>query len=226
MDLSIFDIVGPVMVGLSSSHTAGTAKLARIAAQIAGNNFIEVSFGLHGSLAKTGQGHGTPKALLAGAIGIYEDDERLRDAYLYAKAKNIKYSFYEAELDDCHENTALITFKYKNGKERNIQGSSIGGGRIVITKIDGTDTNISAECPTIMLTHRDIPGMVSEISRVLTENNINIGIMRVSRKIKGDKATTVIETDSVISDDIVGRLERINGILNVCVINPTYKEAQ
>ena len=77
-----------------------------------------------------------------------------------------------------------------------------------------------------MLTHRDIPGMVSEISRVLTENNINIGIMRVSRKIKGDKATTVIETDSVISDDIVGRLERINGILNVCVINPTYKEAQ
>ena len=152
---------------------------------------------------------------------MHEDDERMKFAYEEAQTQGKQYSFYEIELENCHENTVIITFEYEDGLQRIIQGSSIGGGRIVITGIDGTETDISAECPTLMLIHRDIPGMVSEISRQLSEYNINIGIMKVSRKVKGHMATTIIETDSPVSDKVMAGLSKINGIINICVIEPS-----
>ena len=133
MNLSIFEVLGPVMIGPSSSHTAGAAKLARVAAMIAAKPFDKVEFALHGSFLKTGQGHGTRLALLAGALGLAEDDEGLKTAETLAQERGVAYSFTEAELEDAHENTACITFFHTDGSESRITGCSIGGGRIRIT---------------------------------------------------------------------------------------------
>lgn len=218
MDISLFEVMGPIMIGPSSSHTAGTARLARTAALIAGSNFYRVSFGLHGSLSKTGIGHGTDKALLAGVLGIREDDEALRDAFIIAKSRGVKVDFYDLEMENCHENSVRITFYYRGGKTREIEGSSIGGGRICITRVDGAVSEISGEAPTLLIVQKDIPGMVNEISRVLTDAKLNIGVMRVTRQAKGQNATTTIEVDSSIPESVVRQLKAIPGILTACAI--------
>ena len=156
MNISIFDVIGPIMVGPSSSHTAGAARLAKIANDICYKPFYKVTFGLHGSFAETGLGHGTDKALLAGTLGFLADDERLKDAYEYARLQGIKYEFYETDLGDVHENTCLITFYNTDGTKSEVQGSSIGGGRILITKLDGADTEITAEQPTIVIDRKSV----------------------------------------------------------------------
>ncbi|MEG1476856.1 MAG: L-serine ammonia-lyase, iron-sulfur-dependent subunit beta [Oscillospiraceae bacterium] len=219
MNISIFDIIGPVMIGPSSSHTAGAARLAFVAAKIAEKPFNKVHFGLHGSFAKTGRGHGTYEALLAGALGLSEDDERLKISPQIAKERGVKASFEELELFDCHENTARITLYHSDNSESVIEGSSIGGGRIRITNINGMPTDFCAECPTILITQRDAPGVVSEISGILAKNNINIAVMRVSRTAKGHLASTVIETDSKIPLGIKSALCAAANILSVRIVD-------
>ncbi|MBP8855951.1 MAG: L-serine ammonia-lyase, iron-sulfur-dependent subunit beta [Oscillospiraceae bacterium] len=219
MNISLFDIIGPVMVGPSSSHTAGAARLGYVAAVIAEKPFAEVHFGLHGSFAKTGRGHGTHEALLAGTLGIREDDERLKIAFQIAQQRGIRYHFEELELADCHENTARITFINSDGTSSIIEGSSIGGGRIRITRIDDMPTDFSAECPTILITQRDAPGVVREISGILAENAINIAVMRVTRTARGDIASTVIETDSKIPASVQSALCTKANILSVRMVD-------
>lgn len=218
MDLSLFDVVGPVMIGPSSSHTAGAARLARAATMIVGKPFTKVSFGLHGSLAKTGAGHGTDKALLAGVLGLREDDEKIKNSFVLAKSMGIAYTFYDLEMESCHENSVRITFTCKGGSTQIIEGSSIGGGRILISRINGIEAKITAEAPTLLITQKDIKGMVSEISHILSEENLNIGIMRVNRASKGGTATTIIETDSPIPLSVSRRLCAVRGILSVQII--------
>lgn len=218
MNISIFEILGPVMIGPSSSHTAGAAKLARTAAAIAAKPFLRVQFALSGSFAKTGLGHGTHQALLAGAIGLREDDERLRVADKLAKAQGIAWEFSEIELPDAHENTVAFTFFCTDGTQVRIVGCSLGGGRILITDIDGMQTEISAEQPTIVVEQNDKPGVVSAISRVLAEQGINIGVMRVSRTAKGEAAGCVIETDTTVSPEVAARLCALDNVRTVRVI--------
>lgn len=219
MNLSILEVLGPVMIGPSSSHTAGAAKLGRVARMIAQKPFSKVWFGLHGSFAKTGKGHGTHQALLAGALGLPEDDERLRTAFQIAERHNIEWNFEEIELSDVHENTVQICFYHTDGTKSKIQGSSLGGGRIEITYIDETIAGFSAEAPTLLITQRDVKGVVSEISSTLAKENINIGIMKVSRVEKGKYATTVIETDSAIPVSVKKVLEDVEDILSVRIID-------
>ena len=195
MNLSVFEVLGPVMIGPSSSHTAGAARLGRVARMVAGQPFDKVWFGLHGSFAKTGWGHGTHQALLAGALGLREDDEQP------------------------HENTARIRFYHTDGSQSEIEGSSIGGGRILITRIDGMPAGFSAEAPTLLITQRDVKGVVSEISRTLAMEDINIGVMRVSREARGSLATTVIETDSPIPRRVADRLRLMPDILSVRIVD-------
>lgn len=219
MNLSLFEVVGPVMIGPSSSHTAGAARLGRAARLIAAKPFTKVRFGLHGSFAKTGKGHGTYQALLAGTLGLKEDDERLRNAFVLAEQQNVSWEFEEIELADVHENTARIHFFHVDGTESEIEGSSIGGGRIEITHIDGAAAGFSAEAPTLLITQRDVKGVVSEISKALAEQDINIGIMRVTRLARGHQATTVIETDSPIPLTVKQKLEAVENILSVRIID-------
>lgn len=219
MDISIFEVSGPVMIGPSSSHTAGAARLARIARLIAVEPFTHVSFGLYGSFAKTYKGHGTDRALVAGALGICEDDERLIDAFDIADRLGIRYEFYEADLEDMHENSVKITFTAASGKKTEVIGSSIGGAQVLIRRINGFDTEFSAQLNTLVICQQDKPGVIKSVSGKLSENDINIAVMRLSRRARGDIACCIIETDDRIPDHVVRELQSIQNVNSVQAIH-------
>lgn len=219
MNLSIFDVLGPVMIGPSSSHTAGAARLGRISAIIAGKEFCKVRFGLHGSFEKTGIGHGTYSALLAGSLGIREDDKRMSNAYEIAKERGIIYEFYKEEMENCHENTVKITFYHKDHTSTTIIGSSIGGGQILITRINDTPVECDASMETLIVEHRDYPGLVHEITGLFVEQKINIATMKVWRTNKGDRATTILELDERLSKEMVEHIKNIEHIKQVIQIH-------
>ncbi len=226
MDISVFDVIGPIMTGPSSSHTAGAARLARIAAEICEKPFGKVAFGLSGSFAKTGAGHGTDKALLAGVMGFFEDDERISDSYKYADARKLIYRFYEIDLNEQYENSCKITFYCNDGSRTTVVGSSIGGGRIVVTKINGVPTELYAESPTILINQVDQKGVISSITQLLAWQGINIAVMRLSRQVKGQSATTIIETDDIVPTHLKNLLMQLDGIRDVRILNFSDKEEQ
>ena len=213
MPKSVFDILGPVMIGPSSSHTAGAARIARLAAVIAGE-FTAAHCLLHGSFAATGQGHGTQVALAAGLIGIREDDERLRDAFRLAREQGKTITFEVADLGDVHENTVRIRFETPSGVHT-VTGSSLGGGSVRITEFDGFDISLNGETPALILTHRDRRGVIAEVSGVLACHGVNIGVMEVSRQSRGELASMTIECDSTVSEETVEEMRRIGDIVNV-----------
>jgi len=225
MNISIFEVIGPVMIGPSSSHTAGAARLANAARLIAGDSFSKVRFGLHGSFAKTYKGHGTDKALVAGVLGIKEDDERLSASFELAKEKGLSFEFYSEEIGDAHENTVKISFYSDCGEICEIIGSSIGGGQILISRLNGMDIEFTAQLPTLLIFHEDKKGIVSNISHVMAEHDINIATMKLNRKSKGDTAYYVIEADDFISDEVVKRIVGIAGVLRAQAINLKPTEA-
>lgn len=205
MGVSIFQVAGPIMIGPSSSHTAGAARLGRIAAKLA-EDFDFVSFGLHGSFAKTGKGHGTDKALLAGVMGIREDDEAISNAYAIADAAKVGYEFHDVALPGTHENSVRIAF-YKNGALLcQVDGSSLGGGEVRISRIDGYEVELSGNLPTIFIRQKDTRGVLSHITTALAEGGINIGTMKVSRKNRSEEATCVIEVDDVIEEGVLKKI--------------------
>lgn len=225
MEISIFDVLGPVMIGPSSSHTAGAAKLARVAREIVNAPFFHVNFALHGSFGETYKGHGTDKALVAGALGIPEDDERLRDAFDIAREQGLTFTFSREDLGNVHENTVKMTFylgesgsSTDSAPVRNITGSSIGGGQILVTKIDRFETEISMRLPTVVVIQKDVKGVVGAVAGLLAEHNINIGVMKLSRTAKGQTACCVIETDDPISPHVVEGLSDLPNIMHVQAI--------
>ena len=215
MNISIFEVLGPVMIGPSSSHTAGAARLARCARLVAGKPFCEVSFGLCGSFAKTGLGHGTRQALLAGALGLTEDDERLCQAEAFAAQHNLKWSFYELELEGVHENTARLTFFFQDGTRCQVTGCSLGGGRILITQVDDMPVELTGERPALLIRQLDRPGVVGAVSGLLAQQGINIAVMRVTRQAKGEMAGCVIETDAPVPESLIQQLRRLPNIRTV-----------
>lgn len=226
MNISVFDVIGPIMVGPSSSHTAGANRLARIARLIAGKAFSRVSFGLYGSFAKTYRGHGTDKALVAGALGLKEDDERLSQSFALAEAAGIAYDFYEAELEGHHENSVVITFYNRDEAVAEVIGSSTGGGGILICSINGFETEFTAQSSTLVIRQYDKKGVISNITHVLAENNINIGIMKVSRKAKGGIACCIIETDSPLLPEVIRAISKAEGVISVQAINPLAEDEE
>lgn len=219
MELSIFEVLGPVMIGPSSSHTAGVARLANIAAVIAHKPFHRVRFGLSGSLEKTCTGHGTDKALLAGVMGFGPDDERIRDANNLARVNGIEAVYEGEEMEGAHENSAHFTFYHDDGTQSDVWGSSIGGGRIKVWRIGEYDVELDVERPTLVIHHKDRTGVISEISQTLSKVRINIALMRVSRTGKGKNASTVIETDSAIPFIIQDHLREIPFVTEVVIID-------
>lgn len=215
----IFDVLGPVMIGPSSSHTAGAEKLGRAARSIAEENIKSVVFYLHGSFAKTYRGHGTDRALVAGILGMEPDDERIKDSFKIAEDAGIDVRFIESDLGDVHPNTVRIEITKTDDTLVNVTGSSIGGGNIVVTNINGDSVEFSGEYPVILVKHFDKRGMISKITFALALGNINIATLKVGRTMKGDIATTVIETDNKVSKDVVKELQALDGVLNVKAIN-------
>lgn len=218
MDISLFDVVGPIMIGPSSSHTAGAARLAFVAREIAGE-FTHVTFGLHGSFAQTYKGHGTDKALVAGALGLSAQDERLRHSFEMADAVGLTYEFYPTHIEGAHENTVLMTFSSGTQPPLEVVGSSLGGGRILITRIGEYAAEITADAPTLVIVQRDRKGMVSMVSHILASRGINIGVMRLSRTAKGEVACCVIETDGALPPDAVREIAQVPDVLSVRAID-------
>jgi len=214
---SLFDIVGPDMIGPSSSHTAGAAKISYMAGRIFGMHIIKVVFELHGSFAKTYKGHGSDKALLAGIMGIRHNDSHLRDAYEIA-GDRLEYSFNKIDLGQVHPNTVRITMYSNTGEIGVVQGSSIGGGNAIITKIDDVDVEIDGEYDTLITVHKDQPGMIVKQTNFLSEENINIAFMKVFRQAKGENAIMVLETDEKISKESLGLLRTLDGVYKTTYI--------
>ncbi|MBF1756769.1 MAG: L-serine ammonia-lyase, iron-sulfur-dependent, subunit beta [Veillonella tobetsuensis] len=212
---SIFDIIGPVMIGPSSSHTAGAARLGKMARCIFGNTPKKVEMTLYGSFAKTYKGHGTDRALLGGLLGFKEDDKRIRNAKELADEASLDYTFIESPLDIGHPN--VVKFDLYGEKERHMSvvGRSIGGGQIMITEVDGNDMSITGDEFTLVVFHEDKPGAISLISQALSESDINIASMRVFRKGKYKDAVMVITTDSVVNPITVQFMRECPGIQDV-----------
>ena len=222
---SAFDILGPIMIGPSSSHTAGAARLGKIASIIAGDGIKSVQFFLHGSFATTYKGHGTDKALVAGILGMNPWDENLKNSMEIAKENGIEVEFIPTDLGDVHPNTVKSVITKEDGKIVQVIGASIGGGNIVVTEVDGDQIEFTGEYPTILINHIDVPGMVSKVSAVLYECQINIAFMKVYRTSgKGSAAAMVFEVDNFVSDKIIDAISNIPNIHKVRAINPVREE--
>ena len=212
---SIFDIIGPVMIGPSSSHTAGAARLGKMARCIFGNTPKKVEMTLYGSFAKTYKGHGTDRALLGGLLGFKEDDKRIRNAKELADEAGLDYTFIESPLDIGHPNVVKFDLYGDNNRHMSVVGRSIGGGQIMITEVDGNDMSITGDEFTLVVFHEYRPGAISLISQALSESDINIASMRVFRKGKYKDAVMVITTDSVVNPITVQFMRECPGIQDV-----------
>lgn len=219
-DYGVFDILGPIMIGPSSSHTAGAARLAKIASIIAGGEITRVQFLLHGSFAQTYKGHGTDKALVAGILNMDPWDDNLKKSFNIAKEKGIEIEFIETDLGDVHPNTVRFIITKKDGIRTEVTGSSIGGGNILVFDIDGQNVEFTGERPTILTQHKDLPGVISKISSILYYENINIANMRVYRNAKGKMATMALETDNLIPEKVANRFANIDEIESIKFLNP------
>jgi len=213
--INIFDMMGPVMVGPSSSHTAGAARIGNMGRTLLGEEVARADIGLHGSFAETGFGHGTDRALLAGLLGMKPNDLRIPNAYEEANRAGMAYSFRTVELRDAHPNTALLELTGKSGKQLTLQASSIGGGAIVVNKIDGIDVNFTGDFNTLIVRNQDESGSVAAITSILSQVHINVANMSVNRHRRGGDALMVIETDQHIKPRQVEFLSELPGILSV-----------
>ena len=192
--MNIFDIIGPIMIGPSSSHTAGAVRLGNVARVLLGGAPEKATITLYGSFADTGRGHGTDRALLAGICGFVMDDARIRTVFDNCP---FEYEFKYAVNEDYHPNTAVI--ELTDGKTTvNMRGVSVGGGRIEIQEVDGMEVSFNGDFNTLIIFHYDRKGIVGKITTWLSDNGVNIAFMKVSRLNKDDKAVTVIETDQKV----------------------------
>lgn len=213
--LSIFDVIGPNMIGPSSSHTAGAVAIALSARKMFGEEITRATFTLYGSFAKTYKGHGTDKALLGGILGFSTDDERIRDAFELAKEMGVEYTFrIDEETVTNHPNTADILLENENGHKLFVRGESIGGGKMKIVRINHVDVEFTGEYSTLIVQQVDKPGVVAHITQCLSLHDINIAFMRLFREAKGTTAFTVVESDQPIPRDVLQYIK----------INPNVQE--
>ncbi|MCQ2969382.1 MAG: L-serine ammonia-lyase, iron-sulfur-dependent subunit beta [Clostridium sp.] len=218
-NIGIFDVLGPIMIGPSSSHTAGAARLGKIARTIVNKPIKDVTFLLHGSFKETYKGHGTDRALVAGILGMMPDDVRLRDSLTLANKEGIKITFLPADLGQVHPNTVKFLITDCDDINWEVLGSSIGGGLIEIYEVNGNKVKITGEYPTIITCHDDIPGTVSKVSTLFYNNEINIAHMTLVRSQKGKDATMTFEVDNNVSEQLISSIKAIEGINHVILIN-------
>lgn len=220
-----FDIIGPIMIGPSSSHTAGAARLGKVAGAIASasGKIKSVKFLLHGSFAKTYRGHGTDRALVAGILGFQPWDERIRNSFEIAKQRNISIEFIETDLGSVHPNTVKFLIANDENEETEVMGSSIGGGSIVIHEVNYENVEFNGEYPTLLIKHIDLPGMITKVSELISQANVNIAFLKVYRVSRGKNAAMVFETDSEVPSNIIEKIKGLKNIEKVVSINVMEK---
>lgn len=217
---NIFDILGPVMVGPSSSHTAGAARIGLIARQLFGRQPEKATVYLHGSFAATGKGHGTDKALIAGLLGMMPDDMRIPTSFEVAHEEGMEFTIQNKDIKEAHPNTAQIIMEANGAPTMKIQAYSIGGGRIRVCKLDGIDVNFSGESCTLIIRNVDEPGRIREVANALSNAEINVATMQVFRDKRGGTAVMVVETDQIVPCEAIEDLENKPGIIRVKFLDP------
>lgn len=200
--LQVFDILGPIMIGPSSSHTAGAVRIGKYARSVLGKTPVKAVIRFSGSFAKTYKGHGTDKAVIAGILGMDTDDSRIRNSMQIATEEGLDFTFIEEDIDGAHPNTAEITLTDAEGRSALIQGASIGGGNIVINKINDTEVSISGKSDTLVIPHDDVPGMIAVVTNILAEKGVNVHGFSLGRDRKGGIAVMTIEIDGNIDESI------------------------
>ncbi|WP_047151602.1 L-serine ammonia-lyase, iron-sulfur-dependent subunit beta [Aneurinibacillus tyrosinisolvens] len=218
---TVFDIIGPVMIGPSSSHTAGAARIGRVARTIFARQPDKVEITFYGSFAKTHKGHGTDIAIVGGVLDFDTFDKRIVDSLAIADEQGVEVVFrIDDEETPEHPNTARVKLTDKAGNMLEIVGISIGGGKIEIIEINGFKLKLSGNSPTLLVLHEDRFGMVAGVSNVLTKYQINIGAMEMARRAKGSEALMVIETDQELPEKLVQEIESMPYILSASVVLP------
>lgn len=216
----VFDIVGPIMIGPSSSHTAGAVRLGKMARIILGEEPQDAVIELHGSFSQTYKGHGTDKALVAGLLGYGTDDERIRNALDIAKTQGLQVTFATIHLGDVHPNTVALLLTGSSGRKVRVVGASIGGGNIIITEVDGYPVELTGEYYTMITIHQDKPGIIASVTHALSQECVNIAFMRVSRQERGAQALMIIEADQAISEEALRLVSSICGVKVAILVPP------
>ncbi|MGO5029873.1 L-serine ammonia-lyase, iron-sulfur-dependent subunit beta [Candidatus Agathobaculum pullicola] len=219
--VSVFDVLGPNMIGPSSSHTAGAAVIAFLAHKMIAPPLKKVDFTLYGSFAKTYHGHGTDRALLGGMMGFNTDDIRIRNSFQIAAERGLAYSFIPCESEtDIHPNTVDIRMENTRGQVMTVRGESLGGGKVRISRINGVSVDFTGDYSTVIVIQQDKPGVVAHITKVLSDSNVNIAFMRLFRESKGNTAYTIVESDGRFPEGIAEPLRNNPNVHDVMIVEP------
>lgn len=198
-------------------------RIGKVAYSLLGGIPVRAEIVFHGSFAKTYRGHGTDKAIVAGILGMDTDDERIRDSLTYAKAHDVSISISTDYIEDAHPNTAFVTLYGKNGQTVSVTGASVGGGEIVIQRVNGMEVSISGQYSTLIVLHRDAPGTIAAVTRFVSEYDVNICNFHLSRESKGGTAVMTIELDGDFSADVCGKIDLLPNILHAILLRPLAK---
>lgn len=218
--MNVFDILGPVMIGPSSSHTAGAARIGRIALSLLGAPAVKADILFHGSFAKTYKGHGTDKALIAGIMGMKTDDQRIRQAPELAREQGLEVNITTGDIDGAHPNTARVTLTDKDGNTVSLLGSSIGGGNILVKEVNGMAVSITGQYTTLIVLHRDTPGTIAAVTEVLSAAGVNICNFSLSRQKKGGQAIMTIELEGAFGPDLNEKVQQLPNIYASTMLQP------
>lgn len=217
--ISVFDVLGPNMIGPSSSHTAGAAVIAYLAQKMINGRPVKVDFTLYGSFAKTYKGHGTDRALVGGIMGFFTDDVRIRDSFRLAEEQGLKFAFHTDETEsDVHPNTVDVAVESEFGNQMNIRGESLGGGKVRITRINQVEVDFSGEYSAVIVVHQDTRGVAAHITRCLSDSNVNIAFMRLFREKKGHTAYTIVEVDGAVPVGVADKLRENANVRDVMIV--------
>lgn len=213
--MNIFDIIGPVMVGPSSSHTAGAVKIGYVSRKLLAEPVKEAEILLYGSFLATGKGHGTQKALVAGLLGMQPDNPDIPKSLEIASNQNIEIVFGESKLKNAHPNSVQLILTGINGRKLEIVGESLGGSVINIASIDGLSANFTGDYPTLIVHNLDQPGHIAEVTSMLSHKSVNIATMQLYRSSRGGNAVMILECDQEIPKDSIKWLEHLEGVEKV-----------
>ena len=217
--ISVFDVLGPNMIGPFSSHTAGAAVIAYLAQKMISGPLTKVDFILYGSFAQTYRGHGTDRALLGGIMGFSTDDMRIRDSFEIARERGLAFSFTPNEIEtEVHPNTVDILMENAAGQKMTIRGESLGGGKVQIVRINQVKVVFTGEYSAVIVIHQDKPGVVAHITKCLSDRNVNIAFMRLFREKKGHTAYSIVESDGTLPEDVADSLRKNSNVHDVMIV--------
>ena len=219
--MNVFNIIGPVMIGPSSSHTAGAVRLGRVANKLIDNRELKrVEILLSGSFAETYKGHGTDRALMAGIMGYHSYSQEIRRALEIARERGIDYEFLRGNIKGAHPNTARITYYTADGETGSMQGASVGGGNILVNRIDGMEVHFNGENHTIIVMHRDKPGVIANVTQIMhwEYEDLNISSFYLSREKKGGNSIMTIEVDSQPPEELMAKIRSVQYVSNAILV--------